>query len=81
MPAPITHLLGHFAVLRDKAFLIPAIVLLFLAIGPLHDRLTMRRIHPVSLWPSLAIFLLENVWASLVVPSRAWHAFAATLIR
>jgi hypothetical protein len=81
MPSPITHLTGHFAFLRDKGFLTPAIVAMFLAAGAIYDRIRFRRIHPVSLWIALAIFLLDNLWFAVVVPSEAWHEFAVWLIR
>lgn len=81
MPPPIAHLTGHFAFLRDKGFLTPLMVGMFLAAGAIYDRIKFRRIHPVSLWIALAIFLLDNLCFAVVMPSRAWHAFAASLIR
>ena len=81
MPSPIAHLTGHFALLRDKGFLTPLMVAAFLAAGAIYDRIKFRRIHPVSLWLALAIFLLDNLCFVAVMPSRAWHAFAAWLIR
>jgi len=81
MPSPITHLTGHFAFLRDKGFVTPLIVGAFLAVGAIYDRINFRRMHPLSLWLALAIFVLDNLWFVVVVPSRAWHAFAAWLIR
>jgi hypothetical protein len=81
MPSPIAHLTGHFAFLRDKEFLTPLIIAAFLATGAIHDRIKLHRIHPVSLWIALAIFVVDNLWFVIVVPSGAWHAFAAWLIR
>jgi hypothetical protein len=81
MPSPIAHLTGHFAFLRDKGFLTPLIIAAFLATGAIHDRIKLHRIHPVSLWIALAIFVVDNLWFVMVVPSGAWHAFAAWLIR
>jgi hypothetical protein len=81
VPSPVAHLTGHFAIVRDKGFLTPLILAAFLAAGALHDRVKLRRIHPVSLWIALAIFVLENAWFVVVVPSNAWHALAAWLIR
>jgi hypothetical protein len=57
MPSPITHLIGHFAILHDKGFLTPVMVAMFLAAGAVYDRFKLSRIHPVSLWIALAIFL------------------------
>lgn len=44
-------------------------------------RRVMRRIHPVSLWVPIAVFVLQNVFNFLIVPSAAWSGFAAWLIQ
>jgi hypothetical protein len=81
MPAPVAHLTGHFAFFRDKAFLTPVIIAAFLAMCGIYDRLTNHRVHPVSLWIALTIFILGNLCFAVVMPSAAWHTFAARLIR
>lgn len=81
MPAPIAHLTGHYAFLRGEGFLTPLIVAAFLSAGAINDRIKLRRIHPVSLWIALAMFLLDNVCFAIVMPSGVWHTFAAWLIR
>jgi hypothetical protein len=81
MPAPIAHLVGHSAFLRDKPILTPVLVGAFLASGAIYDRVKLRRIHPVSLWIALAIFLLDNVCAAVAMRSAAWHSLASWLIR
>jgi hypothetical protein len=81
MPSPIAHFTGHFAFFRDKGFLTPLIVAMFLAAGAVYDRIKLRRIHPVSLWIALTIFLLDNLCFVVVMPSGAWHDVAAWLIR
>jgi hypothetical protein len=81
MPSPVAHLTGHFAFLRDKGYLTPLILATFLAAGAIHDRVTLRRIHPISLWVALAIFIVDNLCFVVVMPSSAWHDFAARLIR
>ena len=81
MPAPIADLLGHFSFFHDKPYLTPVLVGAFLAASAAYDWIALRRVHPVSLWVPLFIFALENVCAAVVVPSRAWHVFAARLIR
>lgn len=45
------------------------------------DRIKLRRIYPVSSWAALAILLLDNLCFAVVVPSGAWHAVAAWLVR
>lgn len=81
MPSPTAHLTGHFAFLRDKGFLTPLILAMLLAAGAVHDRIKLHRIHPVSLWIALTIFLVDNLCFVVVMPSRAWHDIAAWLIR
>lgn len=77
MPALIVHLAGHFTFLRSKGFMTPLMVTAFLAAGAIYDRIKLRRMHPVSLWIALAIFLLDNLWFAFVIPSGAWHSLAA----
>jgi hypothetical protein len=81
MPAPVAHLLGHYSFFQGKPFLQPVLVGAFLAIAALHDRITQRRIHPVSLWVALTIFSLDILCASRVAPSTAWHNAATRLVR
>jgi hypothetical protein len=81
MPAPIVHLTGHFVFFRGKGFLTPLLVAAFLTAGAIYDRIKLRRIHPVSLWIALAIFLLDNLCFVVVMPSGVWHAVAVRLIK
>lgn len=81
MPAPVADFLGHFSFFHDKHYLTPVLVAIFLASSAAYDWIALRRIHPVSLWVPLFIFTVENVCATVVIPSRAWHAFAASLVR
>jgi hypothetical protein len=83
MPAPLAHLIGHFAVLRNAGggaiIVIP--IALFLFAGAVYDRISMGRVHRVSLWGAIGVFLWVNVCAVLIGPSTAWHRFGAWLIR
>ena len=82
LPAALTHIIGHSAVLREiKApiILVPLAVLLFA--GAVHDRLSQGRIHPVSLWVAVSMFIWANVRAAVIGPSKAWHEFAGWLIQ
>jgi uncharacterized membrane protein YhaH (DUF805 family) len=82
MPAPLAHLIGHFAVLRNAGGPIIVIpIALFLFASPVYDRISTGRIHRVSLWGAIAVFVWVNVCAVLIGPSTAWHHFAAWLIR
>jgi uncharacterized membrane protein YozB (DUF420 family) len=80
MLAPLAHLIGHLPLPREMApiVLIPMAFLLFASAA--YDRISLGRIHPVSLWGATAILiwdLLRNIAAG---PSTAWHQFAQWLI-
>jgi uncharacterized membrane protein len=55
-------------------------VLLSLSLNAIHDRLTEGRIHPVSVWVPIAMFVLFNVATLVVQPSAAWIRFAEWLV-
>jgi hypothetical protein len=77
MPAPVTHLLGHVG--ANRGFIAPIVLVLFFS-GAIFDRITRGRIHPVSLWAGVALFLVTNLRVFVIGPSAAWHRFAAWLI-
>jgi hypothetical protein len=82
MPAALAHIIGHSPVLREieaPIILIPLIALL--SASAVHDRLSLGRIHPVSLWVALALLVWANLRAAVIGPCDAWHQFAAWLIR
>jgi hypothetical protein len=82
MPAALTHIIGHSRILREMD---PAIVLIpfftFLFAGTINDRLSQGKIHAVSFWGALGVFLWANVRAIVIGPSAAWQDFAGWLIR
>ena len=78
MPAPLAHLIGHFA-LRPSIILVPIAGFLFARAA--YDRYALGRVHPVSLWGAVAIFVFGNLRATLIGPSVPWHHFAAWLVR
>ncbi len=82
MPAALTHIIGHSPVLREitaPIILIPLFMLLFA--GALYERLSQGRIHPISLWVALALFVWANLRAAVIGPSDAWRNFAEWLIK
>jgi hypothetical protein len=79
--APLAHIFGHNSKLNQIG---PAIVIpigLFLFIGVLYDRYTIRRIHPFSLWGASAIFVFDSVSVNVIGPSALWHRIAQHLLR
>ena len=81
MPAPITHLTGHFAIFQGRIPFTPIIVTLFLFAGAISDLTRLRRVHPVFLWLPTAIFIVENVCFVKIFPSPGWHGFARLLLQ
>ena len=82
LPAALAHIIGHSPVLREiqaPIIVIPLLLLLFA--GAIHDRLHYGRIHPVSLWVALAMFIWSNLRAVVIGPSETWHNFATWLIK
>ncbi len=81
MPAALSHIIGHSPFLRGFH---PAIILIpytaFLFAGAVHDRIYRGRIHPISLWGALAVWLWSNVRAAVIGPSDWWREFATWLI-
>jgi hypothetical protein len=80
MAAPLVHLISYFPALRA----VPPVILLPLALlyfsSAIHDRLTLGRIHPVSKWVGLSLFVFAMLRAGLIGPSATWHQFAGWLI-
>jgi len=81
MPAPLAHLIGHLPSVRDKPPVIVIPIALFLFAGAVYDRISLGRIHPVSLWVALAIFVWDLSLNIIIGPSAAWHHFAQWLVR
>jgi hypothetical protein len=80
MNAPLAHFIAGFHMF-DKA---PVVILLPMALllsaSAVYDKLTLGKIHPVSLWGALALFVYGNLRAAVIGPSAAWHSFAGWLV-
>jgi len=79
--APIAHLVGHWPALRAYPVINPISSLLLLSLLAIHDRVSERRIHPVSLWGSISVFAWLTVFFIVIVPTSAWENFAAWSVR
>jgi hypothetical protein len=53
---------------------------MLLSLSAIHDRVAKGRVHPISLWVALALFVWSNLRAAVIGPSAAWHQFAGWLI-
>jgi hypothetical protein len=57
LPAPLAHLIGHFPSLREMVPIIVVPIALFLFASAAYDRVSLGRMHPVSLWGAVMIFV------------------------
>ena len=81
MGAPLTHVIGHYPILQTKAPLILFPLILLYSAHAVYDRITRGRMHPVSLWVAVALFVWANLRAAVIGPSAAWREFAAWLVQ
>jgi hypothetical protein len=80
MGAPLSHLIGQIPALQGVPPIILVPLALLYASHAIYDRLTRGRIHPVSLWVPVALFIWANLRAALIGPSASWREFAVWLI-
>jgi hypothetical protein len=81
MAALLTHLIAHLPNARSLPPAIILIPLVMLYSSPaVHDLLTRKRIHPVSLWVPVALFVWANLRAALINPHPTWRRLAAWLV-
>jgi hypothetical protein len=78
LPAPFAHIIGHFAVLRSHPLIIVPLIAISLALSAVYDRIFLGRIHPLSLWLAISIFVIDNVCAA-VAPGAVWQQIAGWL--
>jgi len=82
MPAALAHLIGHSQALqRLPGAIILAPLALFFGAGAAYDRIAAGRIHPVSLWGGLSLFVWAMVRAAVIGPSAWWSQFVSWLAR
>jgi hypothetical protein len=55
-------------------------VFVSLVASGVYDLVRFRRIHPVSLWLGLVMFVLDNLCTAVIGPSGAWQRFANWLV-
>jgi uncharacterized membrane protein YozB (DUF420 family) len=81
-PTPVAHVIGHWPVLQPWAGVIfPGSLLVFLSLSAIHDRLSEGRVHPVSVWGALLVFVWNALFNVAIVPSAPWREFATWLIQ
>jgi hypothetical protein len=80
MNAPLAHLIADFRTFDTMPFVILPPMIALLSASAVYDKLTLGKIHPVSLWGAIALFVYANLRAGLIGPSAAWHSFAGWLV-
>lgn len=71
--------IGRLPLIASRTPLIVAVIVLFLAAGPVFDKLTRGRIHPISLWGAILVFASVPLRLALG-KTAAWQSFAAWLV-
>jgi len=77
MGAPIAHIAGHISLLTPASIIIP--FSLFLLAAGARDYLAEERVHPLTAWLAIFLFVSQPIDAGLIGPSAAWHRLAAWL--
>ena len=76
LPAPFAHLVGHNRALGANPAIMLALLLASVLLSAVYDLVRFRRIHPLSLWLGLGLFVVDLLCATVVGPSAAWQAIA-----
>jgi hypothetical protein len=82
---PILHLVGHVAgrwpTFRGMGTPISvAATVVLLSASAIYDRLSRRRIHPISLWVPILLFVWQIALGAIIFPSAAWRKLVAWLV-
>lgn len=80
LPTPFAHFIGHNPLLRTHGAIVILPIAISLAASAIYDFIRFRRIHPVSLWLGIALFVIDNLCAVVIGPSAAWRHFAEWLV-
>ncbi|WP_174291083.1 hypothetical protein [Sphingomonas bacterium] len=80
LPAPFAHFIGHSPALRPHGALVVLPIVVSLAASAARDLATFRRVHPVSFWVALVMFVLDNLSATIVGHSTAWLRIVDRLV-
>lgn len=71
--------IGRLPIIAGRVPVVVAVILLFLAAGPVFDKLTRGRIHPVGLWGGILVFASVPLRIA-IGQTAAWQSFASWLI-
>ncbi|HEY9140751.1 MAG TPA: hypothetical protein VIN93_07655 [Bryobacteraceae bacterium] len=79
MGAPIAHIMGHQNILTPATIMIPFSLFLLAAVA--RDYLAEKRIHPLTIWLAIILFVSQPIEGILIAPSAAWYQIAVWLTR
>ena len=80
LPAPFAHFIGHIPLLKAHGTVVVIPIFLSLIASAIYDLAAFRRIHPVSLWLGLGMFVLDNLSATVIGHSDLWTKVGQQLI-
>jgi hypothetical protein len=79
---PITHVITHWSALHPWApLLFPLSSAAFLAPSAIHDKVVDGRIHPVSIWVPIAVFVVQIAFFAVIAATPLWGAIAKWLVQ
>lgn len=81
MGAPLAHIIGQIPALQSVPPIILVPLVLLYSSHAIYDRFTRGRIHPVSLWVPIGLFIWANLRAAVIGPSAWWREFAGWLVQ
>jgi hypothetical protein len=78
---PMTHVITHWPALRPWApLLFPLSSAVFLAPSAIHDKVVNGRVHPVSIWVPIAVFVVQVAFFAVFAATPIWGAIAKWLV-
>jgi hypothetical protein len=79
--SPLAHIIGQIPQHQGIPPIILVPLVMLYSSHAVYDRITLGRVHPVSLWVPIAMFIWANLRAITIAPSATWHEFAAWLVQ
>lgn len=80
LPAPFAHFIGHVPALKAHGTVVVLFIFISLVASAIYDLMAYRRVHPVSLWLGLGMFMIDNLSATVIGHSPLWTRIAQALI-
>jgi uncharacterized membrane protein len=78
---PITHVIAHWPALHPWApLLFPLSSAVFLAPSAIRDKVVNGRIHPVSIWVPIAVFVVQVLFFAVIAATPFWSATAKWMV-